>query len=220
MKRIPQALISAFKNLTDENYEGTLEYFRFWLGIGHAYYHVPPDLLFDIIYETGTAVTGSGDSRHLANHPNALRVLRFVGDVESDPVLAPHSVGLRERFSTSLLQAFFDRNLAITRFADADDSYFYSCANFVAHCVNLGYMEEDTIRGHVLQSLISHHTPRDPHTVALAILFKIAGAAFEAYVDPAIITRCFGNLETFRSPNKMKTTLVQVSAASLWERQN
>ena len=217
MKNIPQALILAFKNLTDENYEQTLDYFRFWLGIGQAYCHVPPDLLFDVIYGIGTAVTGGGDSRRLANHPNDLRTLRFVSDVESDPVLAPHSVGLRDRFCTSLLQAFFDINLAVARSPNAYCDHLYSAASFVAHCTNLGCMEEDTIRDHILQSIISHQTLQDPHTVALAILFKIAGATFEAYVDPVIVSDCFRYLETFRSSDKIKVALVQVSTVSVQE---
>lgn len=216
--KTPRALVLAFRNLTGENYEQTLQYFRFWLRIGQTYCRFPPDLLFDIIDEAGTAGAWDKNSRRLLIHPNVLRTLRFISDVESDPILAPHSVGLRDRFCASVLQAFFDANLATAHFSNVDED-LYSKANFVAHCVNLGYVEEDTIRDHILQSIVTHwQMVRERHMVALAILFKIAGTTFEAYADPAIVSRCFECLETFRSPNKVEVELVQASAASVWGR--
>lgn len=215
--KTPRALVLAFRNLTDENYEQTLQYFRFWLRIGQTYCQFSPGLLFDIIDEAGTAGAWDRNSRRLLIHPNVLRTLRFISDVESDPILAPHSVGLRDRFCASVLQAFFDANLATAQFSNVDED-LYSKANFVAHCVNLGYVEEDTIRDHILQSMVTHQMMRERHLVALAILFKIAGITFETYADPAIVSRCFECLETFRSPNKAEVELVQASTVFVWGR--
>ena len=100
---------------------------------------------------------------------------------------------------------------------------FYADANLVAHWANLGYLEENAIRHRVLQSLISHPRLYDHQADALIILFKLAGATFEAYADPSVVNRCFELLKghSYRGPyphqssndyyRGMKRDLVQVS---------
>ena len=44
-------------------------------------------------------------------HPTALLVLRFAGDVESDSILAPHSVGLRNRLCARFFREFFEDSM-------------------------------------------------------------------------------------------------------------
>jgi hypothetical protein len=68
---------------------------------------------------------------------------------------------------------------------------FYADANLIAHWANLGLVEENAIRNHILQSLISHPKLYIHQANALVILFKVAGATFEAYADPSVVDRCF-----------------------------
>ena len=121
-------------------------------------------------------------------YSTARLILRFAGDAESDPILAPHSQGLRSRLCTATLQQFYSDNLEAVKCGAEPD---YVVINLVAHWANLGYIEESAIRNHILQSLISHPTLHDHQAYTLIILFKLAGATFEAYVDPSVINRCF-----------------------------
>ena len=213
MENIRSALNSVFKNLSDQRYEQSFAYFRFWFGIGQTYSQIPPDLIFDTIYGNRT----TGHSHNNSIYPTAHLVLRFVSDAESDPILAPHSTGLRSRFCTRVLQEFFDSDLRTLYgyYGRPYDSY-YMDVNIVAHCANLGYLEEDTIRSHILQSLISHHKLHDHQADALIILFKIAGATFGAYVDPAVVDRCFVLLKNHQSRHNLTTgPLIEVSAFSV-----
>ena len=63
------------------------------------------------------------------------------------------------------------------------------------HTGPIWYMEEAAIRNHILQLLLSHQKLCDYRADALAILFKLAGAAFEAYTDPSIVDHCFELLQ-------------------------
>ena len=72
---------------------------------------------------------------------------------------------------------------------------FYTYANFVAHLVNLGHVEEPVVRGHILQSLTSHRKLYTHQADGLIILFKLAGATFQKYADPSVVDRCFEFLE-------------------------
>ena len=201
MKNIQNALGSAISSLSDERYEQSLDYFRLWFRIGQKYSQNPSDLIFDAIY--GHRLKGSW------NYNNAFKgysighlISRFVGDVESDPVFAPYSVGLRNRFCHRILQEFFDGDLEGMNSDNGwDRKQFYVDANLIAHCANLGYIEEDMIRDFILQSLISHPKLYDHQADALLILFQIAGATFEAYVDPAVFSRCFQLLKIYNYPN-------------------
>ena len=90
-------------------------------------------------------------------------------------------------------------------------------ANLVAHCANLGYIEEAAIRNHILQSLISHPILRIHQLVALYVLFKIAGATFAAYVDPTVVDRCFELIEDRLKSDSWKwiRELMQASVVSV-----
>ena len=92
---------------------------------------------------------------------------------------------------------------------------FYTVVNVIAHCANLGYMEEDTIRNHILQSLISHDQLHHHQAYALANLFKIAGATFGAYVDPVVIGRCFELLKDYMDSGRIVEKLAEASEFSL-----
>ena len=68
---------------------------------------------------------------------------------------------------------------------------FYTNTNLIARYINLGYLEQAVIRNQILQSLTSHPRLGDHQADALIILFKLAGATFEAYADPSVVNRCF-----------------------------
>ena len=189
MKNIQKALGSWVKKLSDEHHEQSksLDYFRFWFGIAQAYSQTPsePDLTLDAIFEyRGRAPMSASDM-----YPAAQLILRFVNDAESDPILGPHSAGLRSRFCARVLQEFFDQDLCAVH--SGGTFGYHKDVNLIAHCANLGYLKENTIRDHVLQSLISHDELHYHQSRALIILFKIAGATFAAYVDPVVVDRCF-----------------------------
>jgi hypothetical protein len=78
---------------------------------------------------------------------------------------------------------------------------------------NLGYVEEDAVRSHILQSLISHPDIHDHQADALITLFKLAGATFDAYVDPSVANRCLGLLKDHYGGDLEKQRLVQVRAS-------
>ena len=66
------------------------------------------------------------------------------------------------------------------------------------------------IRNRILQSLISFPKLYDHQANAMIILFKIAGATFEAYAGLSVVDRCFERLKNHYSPDSVKGRLVQV----------
>ena len=215
MQYIRKTLGSVFSRLSDEHYERSFTYFRLWFGIAQTHSQVPHDLIFDTICNKRTA----GSLHSVLIYPFAHLILRLVNDAESDPIFAPHNVGLRSRFCTRVLQQFFDQDLGVVCGSQSRvyDSYYME-VNLVAHCTNLGYVEEDTIRNYILQSLISHHKLYDHQADALTILFKIAGAAFGTYADPAVVDRCFELLKNHRYQDGAQKPTIQVSTISAQKR--
>jgi len=200
MGDIKNALDSAVGEiLSDQNYEQSFDFYRFWFDIGQNYDQISSDQIFDAIWSRRTTGLKIDSDRGKLTHSAAHSILRFASDAESDRVLSPHAgSGLQDRLCKSSLLEFFRSNLAMVRFA-ADSfhytrnpwTYFYADASLVAHCANLGYVEEASIRDHILQSLISHPKLYDHQANALIILFKLAGATFEAFADPSVVDRCF-----------------------------
>ena len=176
--------------LSNESYAESFAFFRFWFDIGHAYHEIPSEKIFNAIWNSRRANSISPGSGKLI-HPTAHLVLRFASDAESDHILAPHSSGLQSRLSTRSLRELFTNNLMFVASRGDVTADFYSDANLVAHWANLGYVEETAIRNRVLQSFISHKKLYDHQADALIILFKLAGATFEAYADPSVVDRCF-----------------------------
>ena len=222
MKNIQKALSSALSRLSDTCYIQSLDYFHLWLRIGQKYSQNLPDLIFDAIY--GYRAGGLwNDKRYLNGYSVGHLIPRFVDDVESDPVFAPYSAGLRNRFCARILQEFFDGDLeTMNAGVHCASAQFYADVNFIAQCANLGYIEEDMIRDYIFQSLISHPKLHDHQVDALVILFKIAGATFEAYVDPAVVDRCFQLLKNHNFSTGSYAVLVipQVGTFSTQRRYN
>ena len=194
---VGEALGFTVRDLSDQNYAQSLAFCRVWTDIGQIYQQTPHQQIFDAFWNNrmGNSFCPSSGNGELILSTTHL-FLRFVGDVESDHTLAPHSSGLRSRLCARSLQEFFTYNLETVSYKmrnygnDAPDE-FYAAANLIAHSANLGYVEESAIRNHILQSLISHPKLYDHQAHALIILFKLAGPTFEAYADPSVVDRCF-----------------------------
>jgi len=245
MGEIQDALHSAVgRMLSDQNYEQSLAFYRFWLEIGQTYFQIPFDQIFNAVWDNRTAGPISISTHHMSSQstrgiyildpttlirPTAHLVLRFASDAESDH-LAPHSSGLQNRLCTRTIREFFDGNLMIAKYKEdyvangvghgtnAPDC-FCADTNLIAQWANLGYVEESAIRNHILQSLISHPTLYDHQADALIILFKLAGATFEAYAGPSVVDRCFELLKDYnklltgtKNRNSTERKLIQVSA--------
>jgi len=192
MDEVNAALDLAVGKLSDENYAQSLDFYRFWFSIGEAYYQIPPDQIFNVVWTNRATGSGMDWSRGKLIHEAAHLILRFASDAESDGILGPYSSGLQRRLSERSLREFFRCNLGEARggwWSSGLD--LYTDANLIAHWANLGYVEEIAIRGHILQSLISYPTLYDHQAYTLMILFKLAGATFEAYADPPVVDRCF-----------------------------
>ena len=190
MEDIEKTLSPVVGSLSNENYAESLAFYRFWIDIGQTYHQVPPDLIFGTIWKnraTSSIVPHAGKLIHSTAH----LIVRLASDAESDHILAPHSPGLQSRLSSRSLREFFTNNLRVARSESGSVDYLHAEANLLAHWANLGYVEEAAIRDHILQSLISHPKLHDHLADTLIILFKLAGATFEAYADPAVVDRCF-----------------------------
>ena len=200
MANIEKSLDSVVTKLSDENYAQSLAFYRLWFDIGQTYNQIPPDRIFNAIWNNrGLSSTIDPNGGKLI-HSGAHLILRFASGVESDYTLAPHTSGLQSRLCARSLQEFFNGNMGAAAIREkypnnSIDNNFYIEANLIAHWANLGYVEEVAIRNHILQSLISHKILLDHQADALVILFKIAGATFEVYADPSVVDRCFDLLE-------------------------
>jgi len=179
MWTIEEALGFVVGELSDKNYARSLAFYRFWFETGGDYLEIPPDPIFNAIWNH----RGEGSSIYhdygQIFHASAHLILRFASDAESDHVLAPHSSDLQSRLCARSLREFTSNNLMVARYGNDTVASFYADVNFVAHWANLGYVEESAIRNHILQSLISHPILYRHQAFALIILFKLAGATFE-----------------------------------------
>jgi hypothetical protein len=191
---IRSALCSAPK-ISDENYEQSFAFSRLWFDIEQTYRRIPSDLAMDVVLSKRGTGSINMDRGELI-HPTAHLIPRFTSDAESDLIFAPYNAGLQSRVCTRIFQDFFCDNLQSVRNVDSSGwscfpEAFYTNTNLIAHWVNLGYVEEASIHNHILQSLISHPKLYDHQADALVILFKLAGATFEAYANPSVVDRCF-----------------------------
>jgi len=225
MGTIGEALGLVVGELSDKNYAQSLDFYRFWLGTGQTYTHIPSDQIFDAIWNNRASGNLGSPGYGRIIHSTAHLIPRFASDAESDHILAPYNSELRSRLSTRSLQEFSTNNLMVARYGRNTVGDFYADANLIAHWANLGYVEEAAIRDHILQSLISHPKLYDHQADALIILFKLAGTTFGAYADPSVVDRCFellkghsytppwpSNYPPHHNYLRVRTELVQVRA--------
>ena len=212
MKNIQSVLNTTIAKLSDQNYEQSFDLVRLWVDIARTHSGIPSDAVLTALQTYRTRNLPVFDN---PIDPTAHLVFRFASDAESDPTLAPHSAGLRSRFCAETLRLFFDIDLGAMYPPHVWDGSYHMGTNLVAHCINLGYVEEAVIRNHILQSLIFHQTPLTHQSYALVILFKIAGAALAEYADPVVVDRCFELLKGPRGKHWPKQELIQVNTLSV-----
>ena len=202
MDDIDNALGSAVHQLSDDNYTHSLAFYRLWSDIGQTHHQTTSDRIFNAIWNnrgTGSSMIDPGKGKLI--HSTAHLIVRFASDTESDHLLAPYSPGLQSRLCTKTLREFFSANLRACCGSGIGGNICVD-ANLIARWANLGYVEEAVIRNHILQSLISHPKLYDHQADALIILFKLAGATFEAYADPSVVDRCFELLKDHKYHNQ------------------
>ena len=211
MSGLQAILRNLVEKISDGNYDESFAQYRLWLDIGDAHGDITQDQLNDDMYWGAR----SGSLRELI-HTTAHLLIRFIGDVEADRKLSRYASGLHQRRSKSALSSFFETNLRIMEsgYCGSRKPNFLTDVNFIARWANLGYVGEETIRNHILQSLIAHPKFHDHQADALIILFKLAGATFGAYADPSVVDRCFELLRSYPS-DSTKLKLIPVSAPSV-----
>ena len=160
----------------------------------------PPDQTFEVIWNNRAVSSSIDPGSGRLIHPTAHLIVRFASDAESGHLLVPRISGLQSRLRARSLREFFSNNVKTVwsgSRGNASDN-FYADNNLIAHWANLGYVEEAAIRDHILQSLISRQKLSDHQADALIILFKLAGATFEAYADLSVVGRCLQLLQDHR----------------------
>ena len=188
--------ISGFLNklvlgLSEKNYDQTLSDYRLWMGIGVTHGWIPDDQLYnDILASMKPELVDppSGQVIHGTSH----LLVRFITDVGLDPVLSTFVSGTHERLCHQSLKNFFAINLDFVM-RDASLPEFrriYTDVNFLAHWANLGYLNVEDVRSHILQSLTFRPTTFTYQSNSLAVLLNISGATFAAYVDSSVMDRC------------------------------
>ena len=218
MERIQEGLSALIGRISEQNYDRTFACYRLWFEITQTYVQKYPDQIFDSLFNNRVALQESERRSGKLIHSAAHLTVRFARDAESDNNLAPHTIGLQNRLCAAILQEFFKNCVGIARDLELSQRYhpeqFLADANFVAHWVNLGCVDESSIRNHILQSLISHPTLYLHQVDALIVLFKLAGATFEKYADPSVVDRCFELLKGYHIGNAVRHGLVQVPVVS------
>ena len=103
------------------------------------------DQIFDAIWTNRAAGSLINPKTAQLIH-SAAHLLRFVTDAESDRVLAQYNSGLQSRLCAGSLREFSNNNLMAARYGRDAVGNFYADTNLIAHWINLGYVDEATIR--------------------------------------------------------------------------
>ena len=210
MSNLRETLSDLTKGLSEENYDASLIQYRFWLNVGIAHGHIGDQL--KVAYDANWITRSDQLEQGKPIHPGARLFARFLRDIEADGTMPGQVLGL-ERNCGERMDSFFEDNLSLTRSQPnlQQVNPFLTRTNRIASWANLGYMEEVVLRDWILQSLISSSKFYDHQADALIVLFRLAGATFEAYVDSSVIDRCFELLKSHGGRGKM----VLVSTPSL-----
>ena len=206
---ISEFLSKLVSRLSEENYEQTLSDYRFWMKIGITHGSIPDNQLHKVIWENTKPELVYPSSSQLI-HPTTHRLLQFITDVEFNPASPTHV-----QLCNSSLNGFFADNTDFyfrTYFQDYEWSRFYANVNFLAHWVNVGCLNVEDVRDHILQSLTFRPVPSFYQLCSLLILLKIAGATFAAYMDPSVMGRCLHVLKSSDFQHPAIATLAKVRA--------
>ena len=210
MSNLRETLSDLTKGLSEENYDASLAQYRFWLNVGIAHGHINDQL--KVAYDANWITRSDQLEQGKPIHPGVRLFARFLKDLEADGTIPGQVSGLK-RNCADRMDAFFEDNLSLTRSQPNRQQVnsVLTRTNRIASWANLGYMEEVVLRDRVLQSLISSSKFYDHQADALIVLFRLAGATFEAYVDSSVIDRCFELLKSHGGRGEM----VLVSTPSL-----
>ena len=115
MADILESLGSVIGKVSDQNYDQSLAFYRFWSEIAQVHSKISPEQIFTAI----CANRGLGAKHDKPIHPTAHTILRFASDVESDGILDPQ---LQSRFCARILREFFENNMKIARDGDRNCS--------------------------------------------------------------------------------------------------
>ena len=212
MTNIEGLLGSIITDLSEENYELSFAQYHFLFEIARTYSQIPPDLIFDTIWKQIKNHKFPSLNNWSISFPASPLILRFARDAESDSTLSSHSAGLESRLFTNVLTEFFDHGLGVLYGGNGPSSDYLLDVNFIAHGVNLGYIEETAIREHILQFLIGGTThPAQYHcrVFVLCVLLKIAGATFDAYAGSSVVDRCIELLKGYDCGRTLQAGLVR-----------
>jgi len=229
-------LMKLVYNLSEENYDRTFSAYRFWIKLGAARGGVSNDQLYNDILGSVTARHNQittpqldyNNSPMVYNnvnqyvprgqliHGGARLLPRFITDAELDPALSTYANGLHDRLCRESLEQLFRQNLDYIPGGwegptSEQSCEFYTRVNLIAHWVNLGYVELEDVRDHILQSLAFQPTVHPHQLNSLMILLKISGATFAAYVDPSVMDRCCDLLK----PSNLSCQLVLFELAEV-----
>ena len=219
MTNIEGLLGSIITDLSEENYELSFTQYRFLFEIARTYSQIPPDLIFDTIWKQIKNHKFPSLNNWGISFPASPLILCFARDAESDSTLSSHSAGLKSRLFANVLTEFFDHGLGVLYGGNGPSSDYLLDVNFIAHGVNLGYIEETVIHEHILQFLIGGTThPAQYHcrVFALCVLLKIAGATFDAYADSSVVDRCIELLKGYVCGSN--AALEQIKVSGLYKR--
>lgn len=200
-------------NLSKEGYDQTLSDYRFWTKIGVTHgWTADSQLHDDISANIIRPCILHPYTSHLI-HPTSHLLLQFITDVELDPISPTHV-----QLCRSSLKDFFAYNSSYAFQAapqNVDLCNFYSQVNILAHCINLGCLDVEDVRDHILQSLTLRPDLQIHQLHSLLILLKISGATFAAHVDPFVMDRCLNVLKTSTNHIPAAATLVKVRTSFL-----
>ena len=110
MEYIERELNSVVRELSDQNYDRSLDFYRLWSDIGHAHTKIQLTRTFNDIWNNRGSDAVNPKEGQLF-HPTAHLVLRFARDLESDRVLGPLIAGLESRLCERVLQNFFEQGM-------------------------------------------------------------------------------------------------------------
>jgi hypothetical protein len=208
---VPHLLSFTVHKLSDGNYEQSFASYKFWFDIGLEYSELPPDKIFHDIRNQCIRSAARALDRDGLLHPTAHLIIRFASDAESDSTLAPHAAGLQRRLCKWTLADFFEKSCRcfLCPLKGMIDTTLAVDANLIAAWANLGCVEETDIRDRILQSLTAFPSLDGAQADAIIVLFRTAGATFEAHTDPLVVDRCFELLKSHYDSNPKKRKLVQ-----------
>ena len=212
-------------NISEQNYDETLAQYCFWLDLGTAHGHIHKDQVDSDAWRIAWSNPSVNDGIQLV-HPTLGLFFQFIGDME-DKIESQCASDYHKKRCTEVVAECLEQNLGIVE-SGWHAGTFLTKINLIARWANFGYVEEAVIRNHILQSLSSHPKLHKHQADALIILFRLAGATFNAYVEPSTFERCFQLLQgryhnTSASSERgklIRVSVPRIAKGGLWAETN